>query len=50
MIDAADLLGAKRTDLERLAAYLGVRAEAEEDDQDLALRIADALRVIRGEA
>jgi hypothetical protein len=50
VIEAADLVGAKRADLDRLAAYLGVRAEAEEDDVKLALRIADALRVIRGEA
>jgi hypothetical protein len=50
VIDAADLLGAKRAYLERLAAYLGIRAEPNEETTELALRIAHTLRLIQGDA
>ncbi len=50
MIDAADLLASKRADLERLAAYLGIRVEPNEETTELALRIAHTLRLIQGDA
>jgi hypothetical protein len=50
VIDASDLLRSKRADLERLAAYLGVRVWPNDDHYGLALRVAHALRRIQGEA
>jgi hypothetical protein len=47
VIDASDLLRSKRADLERLAAYLGVRVWPNDDDYGLALRIAHTLRVVQ---
>jgi hypothetical protein len=44
-----DLALVKREGLERLAAYLGIRTEQTDDQQDLALRVMRALRKIEGE-